>query len=290
VANAAAIVSGIATGSVSGSFSLRQQASRLSNISTRSVAGGGDRTLVAGFVVGGSGTKPLLIRAVGPTLANFGVSNPLADPDLTILSRTSTVVASNNDWGNSAALAALANQVGAFPLIPNSRDAALQVSVTPSIYTAVVGGGATTAGTALIEIYDVESAISPTARITNISTRGQIVAGDTIIAGFTITGDLRKRLLIRAVGPTLGSFGIAGAIPDPKIDIYSDTTVIATNNDWSDPAVAATAAAVGAFPLPVGSKDAASVLQYTPGSYTVQVSGVGASSGIVLIEIYDADL
>jgi len=164
------------------------------------------------------------------------------------------------------------------------------VSVTPNIYTAVVGGGATTPGAALIEIYDVENTISPTSRITNISTRGQIVSGDAIIAGFVITGDLRKRLLIRAVGPTLASFGITGAVADPKIEVFADTTVIATNNDWSDPAVTSTGATVGAFPLTSGSKDAAMVLQFTPGSYTVQVSGVGASAGIVLIEIYDADL
>jgi hypothetical protein len=294
VANSAALVSGSISGSVSGSFLLRQQASRISNISTRALAGSGDRTLVAGFVVSGSGSKPLLVRAIGPTLASFGVANPLVDPTLNVLSRTSVSLASNNDWGNSAALVALSTQVGAFPLTPGSRDAAAQASVTPGTYTAVVGGGGATLGSALIEIYDADTSNPATSRVTNISTRGQVGAGEPLIAGFVITGDVRKKVLIRAVGPTLASFGLTGLLADPKIEVLSGTTSIATNNDWTDAAsvaqVNATSPIVGAFPLNAGSKDAALVLQLTPGSYTVQISGAGTSAGTVLVEIYDADL
>jgi hypothetical protein len=294
VANSASIVSGSVSGGVTGTFLLRQQASRISNISTRALAGSGDRTLVAGFVVSGSGTKPLLVRAIGPTLANFGVANPLADPTLNVLSRTSVSVASNNDWGNSAALVALAAQVGAFPLTPGSRDAAAQVSVAPGTYTAIVGGGGATLGSALIEIYDADTSNPVTSRVTNISTRGQVGAGEPLIAGFVITGDVRKKLLIRAVGPTLASFGLTGLLADPKIEVMSAATSIATNNDWTETAsfaqVNATSPIVGAFPLNAGSKDAALVLQLPPGSYTVQISGANNSAGTVLVEIYDADL
>jgi hypothetical protein len=291
VANSAVLVSGSVSGPVSGNFLLRQQASRISNISTRSLAGNGDGTLVAGFVISGTGTKPLLVRAVGPSLANFGIANPVADPNLNVLTRTSTVAASNNDWGNSAALAALATQVGAFPLTPGSRDAAAQASLTPGTYTAVVGGGD---GSALIEIYDTEASGSGGSRVTNISTRGQVGAGDALIAGFVITGDLRKKLLIRAVGPTLSGFGLTGVLADPKLEVISGNTVIATNNDWTETSavtqVTSTTPSVGAFPLSEDSKDAAMVLQLSPGAYTVQVTGAGASSGTVLVEIYDADL
>lgn len=293
VASSAGLVSGTVSGTVSGSFLLRQQASRITNISTRSLAGNADRTLVAGFVVSGTGNKPLLVRAVGPTLANFGVTNPLADPNLNIM-RGSTSVATNNDWGNAAPLAALAAQVGAFPLTPGSRDSAVQLSLAPGTYTAVVGGGTATLGSALIEIYDADTANPVTSRVTNISTRGQVGAGDALIAGFVITGDVRKRLLIRAVGPTLASFGLTGLLADPRIDVISGTTSIATNNDWTETAsfsqVNTTSPIVGAFPLNAGSRDAALVLQLAPGSYTVQVSGAGTSTGTVLVEIYDADL
>jgi hypothetical protein len=233
------------------------------------------------------------VRAVGPTLANFGISNPLADPNLSIVNRASVLAASNEDWGNSAALAALATQVGAFPLTPGSRDAATQASLAPGTYTAIVGGG-TAGGSALIEIYDADTASNVTSRVMNISTRGRVGQGDALIAGFVITGDVRKRLLIRAVGPTLSSFGLTGLLADPKLDVLSGNTVIATNNDWTEAAsvaqVNSTSPTVGAFPLNSGSRDAAIVLQLSPGSYTVQVSGAGTSAGTVLVEIYDADL
>jgi hypothetical protein len=293
VANSVSIVSGTVTGAVAGNYLLRLQASRITNISTRTLAGTGDRTLMAGFVVAGSGSKPLLVRAVGPTLANFGVANPLADPGIEVLSRLGLPVAANGDWGNSAALATLFNQVGAFALTPGSRDAAVQASVVPGTYTAVVGGGTATPGAALIEVYDTDFSPTVTSRITNLSTRGEIGAGETLIAGFVVAGDVRKKVLIRAVGPTLAGFGLTGLLADPKIDVIAGGAVISSNNDWTESAsvsqVLATAPVVGAFPLDPNSRDAALVLQLAPGAYTVQVSGAGSSTGTVLLEIYDAD-
>ncbi len=293
VANNVAIVSGTVAGGVAGNYLLRLQTSRITNISTRTLAGVGDRTLMAGFVVAGSGSKALLVRAVGPTLANFGVANPLADPSIEVLSRLSLPVASNNDWGSSAALTTLFGQVGAFTLTPGSRDAATQASVVPGSYTAVVGGGTASPGAALIEVYDTDSGPNVAARITNLSTRGQIGTGESLLAGFVISGDMRKRVLIRAVGPTLAGFGLTGLLSDPKLDVIAGGAVIAGNNDWTDSAsmsqVLATAPVVGAFPLEANSRDAALVLQLAPGAYTVQVSGAGGSTGTVLLEIYDAD-
>lgn len=285
------VISGAVSGGVTGTFQLQQQPARLVNISTRTLAGTGDRTLVAGFVIRGTGTKPLLVRAVGPTLANFGVANPLADPFLSVLSSTG-VVATNNDWGNAAPLTAAAAQTGAFALNAGSRDAAALIAVGPGSYTAVVDG-TDTPGAALIELYDRE-AMAGTAQIANISTRGQVSGSDALIAGFVLAGDQRKRLLIRAVGPTLNAFGITGALADPKIELVSGTTVITSNNDWTEPSafglVTSASPAVGAFPLNANSRDAAMVVQLNPGAYTVQVTGVGGATGTVLVEIYDADL
>lgn len=293
VSNAAGLVSGSVTGGVAGSFFLRPVMSRITNISTRALAGSGDRTLMAGFVVSGSGLKPLLMRAVGPTLVNFGVQAPIADPVLNVISSAQAFVASNNDWGNSTALAALSEQLGAFPLAAGSRDAALQVSIPTGTFTAVVGGGGVP-GPALIEIYDADLGSTVNSRIMNISTRGQVGANDPLIAGFVITGDQRKRLLIRAVGPTLTSFGMTGALADPRIEVLFGSTVIATNNDWTETSVLSqvttTSPVVGAFPLNANSKDAALVLQLNPGAYTVQVRGAAGTSGTALVEIYDADL
>lgn len=290
--SSAGVIGGSATGTLSGNFLLSLQPGRITNISTRALAGTAERTMVAGFVVRGTGTKPLLVRAAGPTLANFGVANALIDPSITIFSGTTTV-GSNNDWGSTAALIALSNQVGAFPFNAGSRDSALQISVAPGTYTAVIGGAGATPGTALIELYDTNAANASTARITNISTRGGVAPGEPLIAGFVISGDQRKRLLIRAVGPTLSTLGINGALADPRIEVFSGTSSIALNNDWTDVTVtsqvASVGAAVGAFALNAGSRDAGIVLQLNPGSYTVQVTGAPGTSGTALVEVYDAD-
>lgn len=295
VTPAANVISGSVTGPVAGNFILRQQPSRIVNISARTLAGNGDRTLVAGFMLSGTGTKPLLVRAVGPKLADFGVANPLADPSLTVYSRqTNAAVASNNDWGNAAALVTAAAQVGAFPLNAGSADAALLTSpaLAAGTYTAVVGGGGATPRAALVEIYDTDANPAATLRITNISTRAEVAANEPLIAGFVIAGDQRKKLLIRAVGPTLSMFGVSGVLSDPRLDLLSGTNVVASNNDWTEATarVTTTTTALQAFPLDAGSKDAALVAELSPGTYTVQVSGVNGSSGTVLIEIYDADL
>jgi hypothetical protein len=98
------------------------------------------------------------------------------------------------------------------------------------------------------------------------------------------------RLLIRAVGPTLAGFGVSGVLADPTITLYRDATPLATNDNWSSAANAAeivsTSVAVGAFALPSGSRDAALLTTLTPGSYTAVVSGVAATTGTALVELY----
>lgn len=284
-------VSGSATGRVTGSYLLQQAAGRLVNLSTRAISGSGERTLIVGFVVRGTGAKPLLVRAVGPTLANFGVPNPLENPALSVVGTNNAAIASNDDWNNSAAVAALAQQVSAFPLNPNSKDAALQSSVNPGGYTVVVSGSGAT-GSALAEIYDADVANSPGARLTNLSSRALLGSNEILTAGFAIGGDKTKKLLIRAVGPTLSSFGIAAPFEDPKLQVLSGETVLASNDNWGTGAVSSINAAttsVLTFPLLSGSKDAALIAQLSPGTYTVQVTGQTSGSGVVLIEIYDLD-
>lgn len=123
--------------------------------STRAYVGVGDAVLIPGFIIGGTGSLRLLIRAVGPTLATLGVGDVLADPML-MLYRGSTVLASNDNWGsdpNAAATAAAAASVGDFALPAGSKDAALVTTLAPGAYTVVVSGVGNTTGTALVELY-----------------------------------------------------------------------------------------------------------------------------------------
>ena len=121
----------------------------------------------------------------------------------------------------------------------------------------------------------------------NVSVLKQVGTG--ITAGFVIGGSGIKNVLVRAVGPTLGSaFGIGGAVSDPQLTLNSGQTVVASNDNWGGGATLATAfSSVGAFALPATSLDAAVVASLHPGSYTVQVSGVSGTTGLILVEIYE---
>lgn len=126
--------------------------------------------------------------------------------------------------------------------------------------------------------------------LVNISTRAALGAGQVLTAGFVVGGNIPRRVLVRAVGPTLGTLGVPGAMADPSVTVFRDATPIpnAINNDWGGgAALAGTFASVGAFALPVASLDAAILLTLTPGNYSAQVRGTGA--GEVMVEVYFVD-
>lgn len=129
----------------------------------------------------------------------------------------------------------------------------------------------------------------PGAPLVNISTRAALAAGQVLTPGFVVGGTQPRRVLVRAVGPTLGTaFGVPGSMADPSLAVFRGQTQIAANNDWGGgAALTALFASVGAFVLPVASLDAAVVLTLTPGNYTAQVRGTGA--GEVIVEVYFVD-
>jgi hypothetical protein len=260
----------------------------LSNISVRTTLTA-ERMVIVGFSITGA-SKPILLRAAGPALRQFGLSAAMADPRLSLY-QGNTVIARNNDWEES--LAATFSRLGAFPFSAGSRDAALLPTLSGGGYTVVaIGSGAddisststTGAGVVLVELYDAGTGSGT--RLTNISARNHVGTGaNIVIAGFTIAGTGTKKLLIRAVGPTLSVFGLGNVLADPKLGVWRNS-LIAENDDWS-PALGSTFASVGAFKLADNSKDSALVVTLPAGGYTAQVSGASNSMGEALIEIYE---
>jgi len=268
---------------------------RLINLSSRARVGAGEKLLISGFVIGGNTSKSVLVRAVGPGLIPLGVNTVLPNPQITIMSG-GTVVASNDDWGSNAdpdAIAAAAARVGAFALASGSTDATLLTTLAPGVYTALVTGGGE--GIALAEIYDAsENPQADYQRLINISARGDVSSGDNIlIGGLVITGNSPKKVLIRGIGPTLATQGVAIPLADPVLQVFKGGTQIAANDNWSADATAAAdladaATKTGAFALPAGSKDAAVILTLAPGLYTVHiVPAAGTAPGIAMVEIYE---
>jgi hypothetical protein len=267
--------------------------SRLVNLSARAFVPAGG-TLTPGFFIRGSGRKPLLIRAVGPTLRLFGIESALPEARLEVIAQTGAALLPGDEAYHALTENEAAVLVGAFPLEPGARDAVLQASLTARGYTVRVSpGNDTMLGITLAEIYDADSATAP-AQLVNVSTLGFVGSGEeALTAGFVISGNAPKRLLIRAVGPGLTPFGVANTVADPQLSLVRQgaSDPLATNNDWSGTEeLRAAFRAAGAFELTPGSGDAALIVTLDPGAYTVQVSSdTPAVTGQALVEIYDLD-
>ena len=264
--------------------------SRIVNLSVRSRAGSGDNGLIVGFVVSGDVNKPMLLRGVGPALTEFGVGDVLADPKLSLYSG-SVMTATNDDWALDANAPEIANTgaiLGAFSLREASTDSAMLANLGAGAYTVQVGGKDGETGVALVEVYDAAS--DNAASLVNLSVRTFVGAGgEAPNLGFVVAGNTPKRVLIRAVGPTLGAFGVSGTLDDPQLELFKNGVRVGLNDNWEgDAALSATFASVGAFGLTdVNSKDAVMLVTLEPGAYTVVASGVGGSTGIALVEVYD---
>lgn len=268
---------------------------RLSNLSSRARVGVGDNIAIAGFVIGGTQPKQLLVRAVGPGLIPYDVNAPLANPRIRIV-QNGADIAINDDWGaapNAADIAAAFTRTGAFPLGAGSQDAALLLTLPPGSYTALVDGVGGQ-GVALAEIYDASDDLpSSSHRLLNISTRAFVGSGDdTLIGGFVVTGNFPKRVLVRGVGPTLARYDVAGALADPKLRIFQGATAIAENDNWGVGAntaaeLDAAALAVFAFALNPASTDAALLITLAPGVYTAHVVPATGAPGVALVEVYE---
>lgn len=266
----------------------------LVNLSARANVGTGANVVIPGITVSGTRPKTLLIRAAGPALAAapFNVGGTLSNPTLSVFTAAGDKVLVNDDWSDVpdvAALRAASIAQGAFPLPDGSRDAAMLVTLAPGSYTVQVSGngtGAAAQGVAIVEVYEADANPST---LVNLSCRANVgTGGNILIAGFTISGTTPKRVLIRGVGPTLANLGVAGALADPKLDLINQSTgaSVSSNDNW-DATMASTFGNVGAFALTPGSRDAAMIVTLPPGSYTAQVSGVGNTTGVAIVEVYE---
>ncbi len=256
------------------------QAGRLTNLSVNTFSGSGDEILNLGFVLRGQTPKPMTLRGVGPSLVDFGVIDVMTDPSLQWIRDAVTVNANDNWSGDDGRV------LGAFPLPANSLDAVISTEIAPGVNSILVQGAHGETGNTLTEIYDGNTTDGDTT-LRNLSARGRLAPGASLIVGFVIEGTTDLPVVLRAIGPTLVNFGVGNTLPDPQITLYADKTVIATNDNWAGD----DGRALGAFPLPEQSKDAALAITLSPGIYTAHVSASAVSSspdGIVLLEIYDA--
>ena len=156
--------------------------------------------------------------------------------------------------------------------------------MAPGAYTVIVTGNSATAGIGLVEVYD----ISPltTTKFVNMSTRGSAGTGDDVLISGFIVGDVDSAtVIVRAIGPSLASYGVTGVLSDPILTIVDSTgSVIATNNNWQDNINWVDVQKNGLAPS--NALEAALVLHLPAGAYTAIVSGANGDTGVALAEIY----
>jgi len=255
--------------------------SHLANISTRMNVGTGQSVLIGGFIVQGAQPKTLILRAMGPSLAGAGIPNVLTDPVLELHDSTGTIIASNNNWQDDG----LASQIQEMGFAPtNPAESALLVTVPPGSYTAVVSGWGGGQGTGLVEVYEMDGSSS---RMMNIATRGSVgTGGEPMIAGLIVQGGTAKKIIVRALGPSLAGM-ISGTLEDPYLELRDASgNLMASNDDWGNSPQASEIAA--AMP-PANGRESAVIATLGAGNYTAIVRGVDNATGIGLVEVFDLD-
>ena len=225
-----------------------------------------------------------MLRALGPSLARFGISGVLTDPVLTLHNSAGTIIATNDNWQTDPGH----SEITADGLAPaNPLESATLQTLAPGAYTVVVRGKNSAQGVSLAEVYDVSP--QSNCRLANISGRGYVGTGDNVLISGFIVGDVESAtVIVRALGPSLGPFGVSNPLSDPVLTIYdSKGSVIATNDNWHDDN---NAIHIQRNRLsPPNALDSAIVLHLPAGKYTAVVRGVNGATGNALVEVYHLD-
>ena len=255
------------------------------NLSTRMRVETGDNVGIGGFIITGAAPKHVLLRAIGPSLTQFGVPNALADPVLELHGPGAFVTITNDNWREDSVQEAAILATGIPPT--NDLESAIDATLNPGAYTAVVRGKNDTSGVALIEVYDLSQAVL--AKLGNISTRAFASTGDNIvIAGFMLGGSSGDdRVVVRGIGPSLAAVGVTNALADPTLELRNTNgALLVANNDWQDdPTRAAELTASGL--APTNQLESAIPATLPPGLYTALLAGLNNGTGIGLVEVYD---
>jgi hypothetical protein len=256
---------------------------RVQNLSTRGLVSSGDDVLINGFIIKGTDPKTVILRALGPSLSGSGVSGALPDPVLNVYDSSGTLIATNDDWQTDIG-SAFIEQYGLAPGNP-AESATLQTNLAPGAYTMVVTGKNITQGVSLAEVYEI---FGPglNSKLGNVSGRSFVGTGDNVLISGFIVGDVGSAtVVVRALGPSLGSFGVSQPLSDPVLTIYdSNGSVIATNDNWQDGNNAIDLQRNGL--APPNALDSAIVLHLPAGAYTAIVSGANGATGNALVEVY----
>jgi hypothetical protein len=249
----------------------------------------GDNVGIGGFIITGSAPKHVLLRAIGPSLTRHGIIDVLADPVLELHGPGAFVTIINDNWRDTQQAAIEATGIPP----TNDLESAIDATLAPGAYTAIVRGRNNTSGVALIEVYDLNQGVA--SKLANLSTRAFVSTGENIvIAGFLLRNSAgnntsNDRIVVRGIGPSLapGIFPASALLANPTLELHdSNGTLLISNNDWQDNAAQA-AEIIAAGLAPTNNLESAIAATLPPGPYTALLSGLNNGTGIGVVEVYD---
>lgn len=252
------------------------------NLSTRMHVQTGDRVGIGGFIVCGTAPKHVLLRGLGPSLNSQLAGKELIDPVLELRDSTGKVLIVNDNWKDDQVQAAAIAASGIPP--SDEREAAIDVTLDPGAYTAILRGKGAATGLAVFEVYDLNQGAA--SKLSNISTRAFVGTGDNIvIAGFILgKNNGSDHIVVRGIGPSLGG---TNSLTDPILELRdSNGVLIRANNDWQDDPTQAMALQDAGL-APGNIRESAISEALAPGHYTALLAGRDVGTGLGLVEVYD---
>jgi hypothetical protein len=239
--------------------------------------------MIAGFIINGNSSKAVVLRGIGPSLLEFGISDALLDPVLDLRGADGSLILSNDNWRDSQG-----SQIEGTVFQPNDdRESVIVATLLPGAYTAALTGKNDTTGVGLVEVYDDNQASD--SQLANISTRGFVQAANNVmIGGFILGGSPNNtRIALRGIGPSLAQFGLNPVLADPTLELHdSNGATLIANDDWqSDPVSASQLAAAGLGLF--NSQEAGIFTSLPPGAFTAILAGKNGETGIGLVELYN---
>jgi hypothetical protein len=242
----------------------------------------GDNVGIGGVIITGSAPKHVVLRAIGAMYEKF---DRLYDPVLELHGPGAFATITNDNWRDDPVQAAAILAAGLAPY--EDMESAIDATLNPGLYTAVVRGKNNTSGIGVVEVYDLSQTVD--SKLANISTRAFVGTNSNIvIAGFILGGNSGEdRIVVRGIGPSLAAAGVPNALANPTLELRDrNGALLIRNNDWQDdPAQAAEISAAGLAPS--SNLEAAIAATLSPGPYTVLLYGANNSIGVGLVEVYD---
>jgi type VI secretion system secreted protein VgrG len=251
---------------------------QLLNISTRLNVQTHNKVLIGGFIVTGNAPKKVIVRGIGPSLS--GVGSKLADPFLELHGSDNSLITSNDNWKDTQQ-----TKIESSTVAPtNDLESAIVATLAPDRYTAVLAGKNSGTGVGMVEMYDLSR--DSDSELANISTRGFVEAGNSVMIGGFIFGNgfAGEKVIIRAIGPSLT--GITEPLADPTLELHDGNGALLMSNDnWKDDANQAAQISATGIP-PQNDFESALVTTLPPAGYTAIVAGKDGGTGVALVEVY----